>query len=278
MQYLNDPHPWTEGISRDVSIVELIANETIPVGPAALLWWAVERGASLLSAGGPQGAGKSTLANACLSFLPDGAGAYAVAGREDPLVVPPHAGPTYLLISELSAHGRPTYVSGEPARRAFALVRDGLRVIGTLHADSVDEAIGNLGDEVELSPEDIARVDILAVTRVVDGLVRTEGRRYGHVPRGAPARRRIVEIALLEPDPTRGVRRVGLAAVNAASGRLEIAESPAGVAALARWAGESAGAAAAEIAERAEVLALLAAEGRTDPKDVDDAVRRLRAT
>src|SRR5438132_8176495 len=119
MEFINDPRPWTEGVADDLTLVELVANGTIPAGAAALLWWALERGASLLTAGGPSGAGKSTLANACLSFLPDGARAYAVAGPEDSLLVPPNGGPTYLLISELSRHGRPYYLSGRAARRAF---------------------------------------------------------------------------------------------------------------------------------------------------------------
>lgn len=272
MQYLNDPHPWTEGADRGFSMIDLVMNETIPVAPAALLWWAVEQGASLLTAGGPSGAGKSTLANACLGFLPDGARAYAVAGRDDPLDVPTADGPTYLLISELSKHGRPNYISGPAARRVFALVQDGLRVVGTLHADSVDEAIANLGDEVELAPEDIARVDLIAVTRV-DGWTRRGG---GHFRGDSSARRRIVEIGLIGMDPDRGVRATTLAAWDAA-GRLAIAEPPAGLAALAGWANVPTATAEAGIAERAEVLSRLATDGRRDPRDVAEAVRRVRA-
>src|SRR5207245_7722600 len=116
------------------------------------------------------------------------------------LLVPADGGPTYLLISELSRHGRPYYLSGPAARRAFALVRDGLRVVGTLHADSVDEAIENLGDEVELSPEDIARVDLLAITRVEGGGVRSGGSRFGHCrPGDGSVPRRIVDVGLLGP-------------------------------------------------------------------------------
>lgn len=279
MQYLNDPRPWTEGRDRDLSMVDLVANGTIPVGPAAMLWWALERGASLLTAGGPSGAGKSTLANACLSFLPEGARAYAVAGRDDPLLLPADGGPTYLLISELSRHGRPYYIAGPPARRAFSLLRHGLRLVGTLHADSVDEAVDNLGDEIELPPDDIARVELVAITRVEGGPDRSDRRPHGPVqPGDVPVRRRIVEIGLLAPDPAVEVRNVELAAWNAESGRLEIAEPPAGLAALARWAGVPTTAAEAAIAERADVLARLAADGRRDPRDVDDAVRTLRGT
>jgi len=277
MQYINDPRPWTDGRDRDLSMVDLVVNETIPVGPAAMLWWALERGASLLTAGGPSGAGKSTLANACLSFLPNGARAYAVSGRDDPMLLPADGGPTYLLVNELSQHGRPYYISGPAARRAFALLGDGHRLVGTLHADSVDEAIENLGEEVELRPEDIARVDLVAITRVQGRLVRSDGGRTVHIPPGdVSVRRRIVEIGLLGPGPDRGIRKVELAVWNTESDRLEIAEPPAGIAALARWAGVPTPSAEAAIAERADVLARLAAEGRRDPREVDDAVRRLR--
>jgi hypothetical protein len=282
VQYLNDPKPWTEGIKGDLSMVDLVSNETIPAMPAAMLWWALERGASILTAGGPSGAGKTTLANACLSFLPEGARAYAVAGSDDPLddprLAPADGGSTYLLVCELSDHARPYYIAGEPARRVFALVRDGVRVVGTLHADSVDEAVEVLGGEVELSPEDIARVDLLVVTRVDGEVVRGANGRISRVPPDAKVRRRIVEIALRGPDPEGRVGRITLAAWNAASDRLDVADAPNGVEALARWAGVSAPTAAAEIARRADALGRLASEGRREARDVDEAVRQLRTT
>jgi energy-coupling factor transporter ATP-binding protein EcfA2 len=275
LRYVNDPYPWTEGVSGDLSIVDLIANGTIPPGPAAVLWWALERGASLLTAGGPSGAGKSTLANACLGFLPDGARAYAVAGRDDPLRLPTGGGPIYLLVSELSDHPRPFYVAGAAARRIFAKVREGARVVGTLHADSVDEAIEVLGGEVELLPEDIARADLIAITRVVDEPGAGDRRRMWRIPSDRPVRRRVVEIGLLGPDAGRGVGWTPLATWNAASERLEPADAPA---VLARWDHVAPGAAQTEIVERADALASLAAEGRRDPRDLAAAVRRLRAS
>jgi len=275
LQYVNDPYPWTEGIGGDLTIVDLVANGTIMPSPAAALWWAIERGASLLTAGGPSGAGKSTLANACLGFLPDGARAYAVAGRDDPLRLPTVGGPIYLLVSELSDHPRPFYVAGAAARRIFAKVREGARVVGTLHADSVDEAIEVLGGEVELLPEDIARADLVAVTRVVDDPGAGDRRRMWRIPSDRPVRRRVVEIGLLGPDAERGVGWIPLATWNGASERLDLADAPA---ALARWAGVSRAAAEKGIAERADALAALAAEGRRDPRDVADAVRRLRVS
>lgn len=277
MQYITNPRPWTDGRQRIISMVDLVANETIPVAPAALLWWALERGASLLTAGGPSGAGKSTFANACLSFLPDGARAYAVSGADDPMLLPTGGDPAYLLVNELSDHGRPYYIAGSAARRAFARLGDGHRIVGTLHADSVDEAVQALVEEVGLTREDIARVELIAITRVDRALFAPGQPRPTRAQLSDPSvKRRIVEIGLLAPDPDLGVRIVEIAALNEGTGRLEIAESPLGIAALAQWAGVAASAAEAAIAERADVLASLAAEGRRTPEDLDDAVRRLR--
>jgi hypothetical protein len=159
-------------------------------------------------------------------------------------------------------------------------VREGLRVVGTLHADSVEEAIEVLRGEVELSPEDVARAGVLAVSRVEleDGdLGWSGGGRIRRVPPDAKVRRRIVEIGLLGPSGEGGVGWVPLAAWNEAAERLEVAGPPAGAAALARWAGVAAPDAEAGIAERAVVLSRLAAEGRRDPRDVREAVLQLRA-
>lgn len=265
MEYVTDPRPWTDGRDRDLSMVDLVANETIPVGPAAMLWWALEHGASLLTAGGPSGAGKSTLANACLSLLPEGARAYAVSGPADPMLLPTDGRPTYLLINELSQHGRPYYIAGPAARRAFARLRDGHRLVGTLHADSVDQAIQALVEEVGLTTEDIACVELIAITRVEGGPFRRGRLRPGHAESTeVPVRRRIVEIGLLAPDPELGVCKVELAAWNTGSDRLETTEAPGGVTALARWAGVPTASALAMIAERADVLARLVADGRRD--------------
>ena len=276
MQYLNDPSPWTEGVRTDLSLVDLVANQTIPAEAAALLWWAVERGASLVTAGGPSGAGKTTLANALLAFLPERARVYAVAGAADPLELPAHDGRTYVLVCELSDHPRPFYIAGEPARRVFALLRDGPGLVGTLHADSVAEALDVLAGEVGLAPEHVARVDLIAVSRVENEAAFLRPGRFRGIPRDAVVARRIVEIGLVAPGADGRPGHVELASWREASGRLELADAPAGVAALAGRLGVRLAQAAAEIAARADVLSDLAARGRRDPADVEAAVRRMR--
>jgi hypothetical protein len=277
-QFLNDPNPWTEGVQADLSLVDLVANGTIPPHPAALLWWAIERGASLVTAGGPSGAGKTTLANALLAFLPAGARIYAVAGAEDRLQLPDHDGRTYLLVCELSDHPRPFYIAGEPARRVFALLRDGPGLVGTLHADSVAEALDVLTDEVGLSPEHVEGVDLIAVSRVENEAAAVQPGRFRRIPRDAVVERRIVEIGLVGPGPDGRPGHVGLASWNEAAGTLEVADAAVGVAALARRLGVPLAQAEAEIAARADALAGLAARERRDRADVEEVVRRLRGT
>jgi len=242
-------------MERDLSVVDLMANGTISVLPAAALWWALERGASLLTAGGPSGAGKSTLANAALAFLPRAARVYVVSGRDDPLALPPGDDPAYLLISELSDHNRPHYVCGPTAHHAFALLRDDVRLVGTLHADSVDEAVTSLQNEFALPTADIARVTLVAISRITRG----EHSRRPRVPASAAIERRVVEIGLLAPA-AEGVHVDVLTAWDPEQRLLQLQQGAS--AALARWAGVPDGTVESAIRDRAVVLTTLLQEGR----------------
>ena len=270
MQVLNDPSPWWHGLNGSLTIVDLMERRTIPPTPAAVLWWALEQGASLLTAGGPSGAGKTTLANAALSFLPDDAHVYVMSGAEDALAVPAADEPSFLLITELSAHGRPTYVSGRAARRAFALLASGWRMVATLHADSVEEAVGALFGEVGLMADDVTAPAVVAVMRVMN---MPPGWR---VPRGdSGLERRVVEIGLLVPARV-GVQVVNLSSWKVQAGQLEDAVPATGLEALAGWTGLSPSIVEAGIDERAAVLGGLLKGGRHSQEDVVTAVRQFR--
>lgn len=261
MHLLNDPAPWWGLMQgRPLTIADLIDNDTIPAEGAAALWWALERGASLFVAAAPRLAGKSTLATALLSFLPADARAYVTAGPGDPIAVAPARPPTYLLINELSNH-TPQYLAGAAARRAFSLLHDGVRVIGTLHADSATEAVEVMHHESGIPLRDAARVTLVVVLRAR----RTE----------SSVERRVVEIGLLGPEGER-VRVVDVAAWEPRVERLTLVPPPAGLAALAAWAGIPAEAAEGEVASRAALLTDLVRSGRRAPQDVGVAVRRLR--
>lgn len=261
MQVLNDPLPWWGMMQgAPLSIVDLIDNGTVPTHAAAALWWALERGASAFVAAGPRLAGKSTLATALCGFLPEGTRAYVTAGPGDPLAVPAGAAPTYLLINELSNH-TPRYLAGPAARRAFALLRRGHRVIGTLHADSAAEAVEVMHHEAGIPLTDIAQVTLVIVLRAR----RTE----------TGVERRVVEIGLLTPDDGR-VRVTGVAAWDPRAGQLALLPLPGGAAALAAWAGVPAAQAERETAARAAFLAELARGGVRAPGDVEAAIRQFR--
>jgi energy-coupling factor transporter ATP-binding protein EcfA2 len=272
VQILNDPTPWWGGMDDPLSIVDLMAAGTVPVDQAAALWWAVERGASFFTAGGPSGAGKSTLANSLLTFLPESARIYVVTGRDDTFAFPAGADPTYLLISELSSHGRPFYLSGPAALEAFALLRHGARMIGTLHAESVDEAVRSvLLDEMAVPAADVARLTFVAIIRV-DGPRDLRGR---FDRRRTDLTRRVIEIGLLGAGGA-GVRVTTLASWDGQTGKLEPAPPPAGLAALAAWAGTTPGDAESAVRARAKVLTDLLETGRRTPDEVLAAVQAFR--
>ena len=263
MRIVNDARPWWgPQPGAPLSIVSLIENDTISVEAAAALWWALERGASAFVAAVPRLAGKTTLATALLAFVPEDAHGYVTAGPRDPLNLPPASTPTYLLINELSNH-TPMYLAGPTALRAFALLRDGYRVIGTLHADSAAEAVEVMQYESGIPLSDIAHVTLVVVLRA---------RRTA-----SGVERRVAEIGLLLPHGE-GVAVAGVAVRAPATGRLMLLPPPAGIAALAAWACVTVADAEAGVAARAAYLRELIASAVRTPADVTTAIRRFRTT
>lgn len=262
MQFVNDPAPWWDWArGRPLSIADLIANGTITAQGAALLWWSLEQGASVFVAAGPQGAGKTTLATALFSFLPADARAYVTAGPRDPLAIPTGPEPVYLLINELSNH-LPFYLYGPAATRAFALLRDGVRAIGALHARSAAEAVAVMHAQAGVPYADIARVTLIVVL---------------HLRRGARGlERRVTEIGRLEATGT-GVRVVDVALWDMEADRLVLAPPPGGIATLAAWAAVPVAAAERGIDRRTAFLERLVRDGGRSIDETTAAVRQFRA-
>lgn len=256
MKLLSDPRPWWGMLhGPELSIAELIANSTLSAEGAAALWWALEQGASVMVAAGPQGAGKSTLATALLAFLPEDAALYVTAGPHDSLALPPADGPIYLLVNELSNH-TPWYLSGPAALRAFALLGNGVRMIGTLHADDPYEALEVLHEHARVPLHDVLRLMLIVVLRA---------RRVGRA-----IERRVVEVGMVYGEPeARTVQTV----LEIPAGQPGLVLSPTGLAAFAVWAGVPRDQVEADMRERAGVLRELVASGSRDPRLVHEAIR-----
>jgi hypothetical protein len=207
------------------SIVELIRAGTLDAELAALLWVLIEGRVPLVVAAEPRQAGKSTLLDALLMFLPPGiqtrelAGAMEsfdwlpqapelgwrrphspeaiaarVMGRRSP---PIRSDNTVLLIPEFSDH-LPSYTWGAEARIAIRAVAIGYGMAATIHADSLDDVFEQLRrPPVSLGDDELSRLGLVLILRPVgDGLRRVVAAHYvrptardehGHVQRLGPA-------------------------------------------------------------------------------------------
>jgi len=182
---LNDPWPWWGTLhGRPLTLADLLEHGTLTRAMIAVLAWTIARGASVFVAAGPQGAGKSTVANALLELLPDDAQVYVTSGPRDRLELPPIDAPTYLLINELSAH-MSVYLSGPAVQRAFGLLQTGVRMLGTLHAVTAAAAASVLYAEADLQPAELNAAFVFVVIAASW--------------RGQDIVRRVVELGFLSP-------------------------------------------------------------------------------
>jgi hypothetical protein len=144
-----------------MSAVELIGTPTIDARLMATLWAVVARRRGvMLSSEAPQ-AGKTTLLSALVDFLPDDTTGIFVRGwweDYDWLDEIP-AGTGYLLINEMSDH-LPIYVWGRAARGALMLAGKGWGLGGTMHADSLPEALDSMRGSLAATDADLAGLTI----------------------------------------------------------------------------------------------------------------------
>jgi len=107
-----------------MSIVELIKAGNLDARLAAMLWIAMERGASLIVAADPPSSGKTTTLTALLSFTPPETAVYFTQGMGETFALPPRSdsNPTYVLINEMSDH-IPVYTWDANARRVTEIAR-----------------------------------------------------------------------------------------------------------------------------------------------------------
>ncbi|MHB8376759.1 MAG: hypothetical protein ACYDEB_07355 [Dehalococcoidia bacterium] len=258
MRALNQPESWWgwHGYNQPqpLSITQIIRAGTMPPRIAAMLGMAVERGASIIFAADPPGAGKTTVLTALLAFARPDASVYFTRGWGETFALPPKNGdaPIYLLVNEISDH-LPVYSWGPYVQRAFELMGEGYSLASTMHADTVEGVIEQLVEENDVEPRLVGHLAFVVPMFV--GMA--EGRRV----------RRVSEVAVLEPLGP-GYDRHTIARWRADDDRYEVLTTPAQIDAVARRLGMSHDEFLEELGRREGFLESLLDEGVTEMEDV----------
>jgi hypothetical protein len=276
------------------SIVELIADGVLDPELAGLAWILVEARLPLIVGGWQQGSGKTTLLEALLDFLPSSARRIDLAGAAEDFVwlpdaealgwqpdedrdaprpaaaipLTPAAG--YLVAAELSEH-LPIYTWGRAARTLVRAASLGYGVGATVHADRLEDVHELLRDRpVGLNDDELSYLGLVLIVRADRG------------PRGH-ARRRVVAAHYARPvsrdehGHTQRLPPAVLASRSAPDAELDHFEWGV-MPELAIRLGRKAGDLEADQAERAAILADLAAAGTTGVDEVRAAIVAARTS
>jgi len=270
---------WT--LPRPMSAVEIVESGSLDARLMATLWAVVSRRRSVMLSSEAPMAGKTTTLSALVDFLPDETtGVFLRGWREDTSwtdEIGPERG--YLLINELSDH-LPIYVWGRNARFALQLAGRGYGLGGTMHADTLDEALTLMRGELRVSDADLAGLTLYL--------------QYSAYRTPAGMYRRVEEAWHLRTDGSGALAPVRLAAIDGGrspsltgaqrdpvppfltgdGGRAArpLVHDSAAYDHLAATLGLSPEALEAELAERSAFLAMLAERGICDPAPVAAAV------
>ena len=250
-----------------MSLVEILQAGNMPPRLAAMFWLAMERGASLIVAADPPSAGKTATLTALLSLAPPETVAYFTRGMGETFSLPPRsaAHPTYILVNEMSDH-LPVYTWDGYARRVFELMAEGYSLATTVHADTVDEVLAILQDEIGVPPDQIAKLTFIVPLHL------------GYGPGGThSARRRVAEVAFLQPDGESGFAYRRLARWDADSDSFAVLESEDDRQAFAGWCGISTETLTGEMARREAFLTRLVEHGMSSIAEVNAAIERFYA-
>jgi type IV secretory pathway ATPase VirB11/archaellum biosynthesis ATPase len=249
-----------------LSIVQILQAGNMPPRLAAMFWLAMERGASLIVAADPPSAGKTATLTALLSLTSPETVAYFTRGAGETFALPPRtdAHPTYILVNEMSDH-LPVYSWDGYARRAFELLAEGYSLATTVHANTVDEVIAILRDEIRVPAEQIAGLTFIAPL---------------HLDRDQEAgqlRRRVREVAFIQPGAGGDVAYRSIVRWDRDTDTFAILESTEDRQALARWCGLVPEALLAEIERREAFFQRLLAKGTSSIPEVNAAIERFYA-
>ncbi len=262
---------------RPMSAVEIVGSGSLDARLMATLWAVTSRRRSVMLASEAPMAGKTTTLSALVDFLPPGTVGVFLRGWRGDFTWTDEIGPErgYLLVNEMSDH-LPIYVWGRNALGALELAGRGYGMGATMHADSLDEAIALLRDQLGATDADLAALTVYlqySAYRTPAGMYRRVEEAW-HLRLDSSGTLAPVRLAALDggrsPSLT-GAQRdpepPWLAGDGGRSGR-SLLHDPAGYAVLAASLGLEADALEVELAARSEYLDALAERGVCDPASV----------
>jgi hypothetical protein len=266
------------------SIVELIGSGVLDAELAALAWILVEARIPIIVAGLERGAGKTTVLEALLDFLPSTARRIDLAGASEdfawlpeaeglgwtraapsePVAIPVTPASAVLVAAEISQH-LPIYTWGRAARTLVRAASLGYGIAATLHADRLEDVHDLLrARPVGLTDEELSYLGLILIVRAGRGP-------DGHIRRRVVAAHYARQVGRDEHGHTQRLPPAVLAARDEASDRLD--HFAWGVMPeLAIRLGRKAGDLERDQAERAAMLAGLADEGAVDLDTVRAAI------
>jgi len=268
-------------LPRPMSAVEIVASGSLDARLMATLWAVVSRRRSVMLASEAPMAGKTTTLTALVDFLPSGTVGVFLRGWRRDFDWTDGIGPErgYLLVNEMSDH-LPIYVWGRNARGALELAGRGYGMGATMHADSLDEALGLLRDQVGATDGDLAGLTAYlqySAYRTPSGMYRRVEEAW-HLRADADGALAPVRLAAIEggrsPSLTGAQRdpEPPMLAGDGGRSRRPLIHDPEAYALLAASLGLSADALEAELAQRAAYLTSLFDRGICDPASVAAAV------
>lgn len=271
---------WT--LPTPMSAVEIVESGSLDARLMATLWAVVARRRGvMLSSEAPQ-AGKTTTLSALVDFLPDDTVGVFLRGWGGDFTWTDEIGADrgYLLVNEMSDH-LPIYVWGRNAAGALRLAGSGYGFGGTMHADSLDEALGTLRGELRATDADLAGLTIYLQYSAYDtpaGMYRRVEEAW-HLRTDAAGALAPVRLAAIEGDRSpslTGAQRYPVPPILPDDGgrahRSLLHDAPA-YEELARSLDLTPDALEAEVADRMTFLAELSRRGICDPARVALAVR-----
>jgi hypothetical protein len=169
------PRWWAnQQLGNDVeglSVFDLISSGTLDYKLASLLWILMEHRSSVLVAAGPAWAGKTTLLNALLDFLPFDLQRIPLQGYFEDFRFLNYTKPekTYLIAEEISNHGFAEYLWGDKAIKTLNLLPRGYHLGSTMHARNSEEAIYVLHKYLGLPLSALTQLGIIINLRATTG-------------------------------------------------------------------------------------------------------------